>query len=301
MYGKRRLRRIGKICTDAGCERQESSMARRDGRNAARYWWDPHVRGLSLLHADFTDHEYRPHSHEAFVVAVTERGGAVIKSRGCVAAAHPAALFVFNPAEPQSTWMGRSTRWRYRAFYLTRSAIGDLARDLGITAVPQFTRTALDDAGLIEDFLSLHHSLGDCRDRFEASQLMVGTFGRLFARHGSGGGRIDAAPEDRAICRRVTDLMRERYAEPLRLEDLAVAAGMTIFQLIGLFKRTVGLTPHVYLTQVRLNMACRQLRHGTPIADVASASGFYDQSALTNHFRRSYGITPLQFAAAVRD
>jgi AraC-like DNA-binding protein len=276
-------------------------MARNDGRNAARYWWDPHVRGLSLLHADFTDHEYRPHSHEAFVVAVTERGGAIIKSRGCVEAAHPAALFVFNPAEPQSTWMGRSTRWRYRAFYLTRSAIGDLALGLGVSALPHFTLTALDDADLIEDFLALHHALDEGRDLFEARQLMVGTFGRLFARHGSGGGHIDAAPEDRAICRRVTDLMRERYAEPLRLEDLAVAAGMTVFQLIGLFKRTIGLTPHVYLTQVRLNMACRQLRHGMPIADVASASGFYDQSALTNHFRRSYGITPLQFAAAARD
>jgi AraC-like DNA-binding protein len=301
IYAERRSQGIGENCTDAGGERQETSMARRDGRNAARYWCDPHVRGLSLLHADFTDHEYRPHSHEALVVAVTERGGAIIKSGGCVEAAHPAALFVFNPAEPQSTWMGRSTHWRYRAFYLTRSAIGDLAQDLGIAAVPHFTRAAFDDGDLIEDFLSLHQILDDCRDLFEARQLMVGTFGRLFARHGSGGGHIDAAPEDRAICRRVTDLMRERYAEPLRLEDLAAAAGTTIFQLISLFKRTVGLTPHVYLTQVRLSMACHHLRRGMPIADAATATGFYDQSALTNHFRRSYGISPMQFAAAVRD
>jgi AraC-like DNA-binding protein len=56
----------------------------------------------------------------------------------------------------------------------------------------------------------------------------------------------------------------------------------------------------LYLTQVRLNMACRHLRRGMPIADVAAATGFYDQSALTNHFRRSYGITPLQFATAAR-
>lgn len=276
-------------------------MARRDGRNAARYWCDPHVRGLSLLHADFTTHEYRPHSHEALVVAVTERGGAMIKSRGCVAPAHPAALFVFNPVEPQSAWMGRSSSWRYRAFYLTRSAIADLARGLGVTGAPGFTGNVFDDADLTADFLLLHRALDDGRDLFRANQLMIDTFGRLFARHGSGGGHIDAAPEDRAICQRVTDLMRARYAEPLRLEDLAAAACMTIFQLIGLFKRTVGLTPHVCLTQVRLNMACHHLRCGMPIADVATTTGFYDQSALTNHFRRSYGISPMQFAAAVRD
>ena len=45
-------------------------------------------------------------------------------------------------------------------------------------------------------------------------------------------------------------------------------------------------------------MACRHLRRARPLADVASDVGFYDQSALTNHFKRCYGITPLQFARA---
>ena len=92
--------------------------------------------------------------------------------------------------------------------------------------------------------------------------------------------------------------MREEYAADLRLEDLAAGVGLTTFQLIGLFKRTVGLTPHAYLTQVRLGMACRHLRHAVTPAEVANAVGFYDQSALNKHFKRCYGITPLQFAKA---
>jgi AraC-like DNA-binding protein len=40
------------------------------------------------------------------------------------------------------------------------------------------------------------------------------------------------------------------------------------------------------------------MRRGTPIAEAAAAVGFYDQSALTRHFKRSYGITPLQYARA---
>ena len=74
--------------------------------------------------------------------------------------------------------------------------------------------------------------------------------------------------------------------------------GLTTFQLIGLFKRVTGLTPHAYLTQVRLSMACRHLRDSRPIAEIATEVGFYDQSALTKHFKRCYGITPLQFARA---
>ncbi|HKF72799.1 MAG TPA: helix-turn-helix transcriptional regulator, partial [Stellaceae bacterium] len=78
-------------------------------------------------------------------------------------------------------------------------------------------------------------------------------------------------------------------AEPSGVVEAVVDAG---------FRRTTGLTPHAYLMQVRLGAACRGLRRGLPIADVAAASGFYDQSALTRHFKRCYGITPRQFARA---
>jgi AraC-like DNA-binding protein len=127
---------------------------------------------------------------------------------------------------------------------------------------------------------------------------LIGAFGRLFQRHGSGRDRIKVPPNDRLLLARVIERMQAEYATNLRLEDLAADVGLTTFQIIGLFKRTVGLTPHAYLTQVRLNMACRQLRHAPVLADVAPAVGFYDQSALNKHFKRCYGITPLQFARA---
>lgn len=273
-------------------------MARVDPRNTTQYWWDRHTSGLSLMRADFTTHEYPPHTHEAFVVAVTEQGGSVIKSRGKVEEADGAALFIFNPAEPHAGWMGWSRLWRYRSLYLAKSAIATLAAELGIADLPYFTENLFRDADLIEGFLSLHRALEQGRDALHERELLVGTFGELFQRHGSGGGRIQAAPRDQALLRAAIDQMRERYAEDLRLEDLAESVGLTTFQLIGLFRRTTGLTPHAYLTQIRLNAACRGLRTGLAIADVAATSGFYDQSALTRHFKRCYALTPRQFARA---
>ena len=59
-------------------------MPRIDPKNLSRYWWDRHTPGLSLMHADFSTQEYPPHTHDGFVIAVTETGGSVIKSRGVV-------------------------------------------------------------------------------------------------------------------------------------------------------------------------------------------------------------------------
>ena len=273
-------------------------MPRTDPYNSTQYWWDRHLRGLSLLQADFTTHEYPPHTHEALVVAVTEHGGSVVKSRGQVEEATPATLFVFNPAEPHAGWMGWSERWQYRSLYLTREALDRVADGLGITDVPYFTRNTFTDRDLIDAFLAMHCALEKGRDVFCERELLVGTFGKLFRRHGSGRDNIKLPPTDRQLLARVIERMRAEYATNLRLEDLAEGVGLTTFQLIGLFKRTVGLTPHAYLTQIRLNMACRQLRHGPVLADVAAAVGFYDQSALNKYFKRCYGITPLQFARA---
>ena len=273
-------------------------MARIDPRNSTQYWWDRHFTGLSLLRADFTTHEYPPHTHDALVVAVTEQGGSIIKSRGEVKEAHTSTLFVFNPTEPHAGWMGWSERWRYRSLYLTREALDRVARELGIEAVPYFTRNMFGDPDLINGFLAMHRAIEQGRDVFRERELLVGTFGRLFLRHGSGGGRIEPAPRDRMLLNRVIERMRADYANDLRLEELAASVGLTTFQLIGLFKRTTGLTPHAYLTQIRLGMACRRLRHSRAIAEVATDVGFYDQSALTRHFKRCYGITPLQFARA---
>jgi AraC-like DNA-binding protein len=273
-------------------------MARVDTRNVSQYWWDRHVSGLSLMCADFTSHDYASHTHDAFVIAVTEQGGAQVRSRGVVDCTHPATLFVSNPEEPQSSWMGRSRRWRYRSMYLTRPAIDVVARGLGISAMPHLPSNFLADADLVERFGALHRALEAGGDRFGEHELLIGAFGSLLRRHGSGGSRIEGAPRDRAIVARVTEVMQARYAESLLLDDLAAVAGLTVYQLIGLFKRTTGTTPHAQLTHVRLNAACRHLRLGYPIAEAATAAGFCDQSALTRHFKRCFGMTPMQFARA---
>jgi AraC-like DNA-binding protein len=273
-------------------------MARRDPRNSTQYWWDRHLAGLSLMRADLTTHEYPLHTHDALVIAVTEQGGSVVRSRGELQDATPSTLFVFNPEEPHGGWLGRSARWQYRSLYLTQSALDGVARDLGIDSVPYFTRNTFGDRDLIRSFLGLHLALEEGRDVFRERELLVESFGRLFERHGSGRRRLPPAPRDQFLFERVKERMVADHATELRLDELAADNGLTTFQLIGLFKRVTGLPPHAYLTQIRLGMACRHLRRAAAPAEIAAAVGFYDQSALNRHFKRCYGITPLQFARA---
>ena len=257
--------------------------------------------GLSLLCADFTTHEYPVHIHDSLMIAVTEAGGSQIKASGVADEAHTAALLVVNPAEPHSSRMNGSDHWRYRSFYLERSAIEDVLDGLGLSELPRFSRNILKDRDLIGGFLGLHRALEDGRtDQFRRRELLVATFSQLASRYGGRGGRMPLPPRDRVVLNSVIEVMRDCYPEHLTLQDLAVVAGLTQFQLRGLFRKGVGMTPHAYLTQIRLAAARGQLRQATPVATAAISSGFYDQSALTRHFKRCYGITPLQYVRAVQ-
>ncbi len=133
-------------------------------------------------------------------------------------------------------------------------------------------------------------------------ELLFSTFGRLYQRHGSGGGRIEPPPQDRVLLQIVIDLIHDRHAQDLLLDELSSAVALTPFQLIGLFKRCLGLTPHTYLTQVRLRRACHYLRRGMPIAHVAAATrSTMIRARSTKQFKRCYGMTPLQFAKAAAE
>ncbi|WP_026869588.1 AraC family transcriptional regulator [Inquilinus limosus] len=276
-------------------------MARIDRLNIAHYWRDRTVPGLNLMQADFRTREYPPHRHEALVIAVTEFGGSMIKARGVTEpATTDQALFVFNPVEPHAGWMGQSRRWLYRALYLEEAALTEVARSLGVEELTYFTRTAFADRDLVAGFLALHRALQAGRDPLLEREWLVSTFGTLFRRYGGGERRIAPGPRDRARLRAAIQIIQERLGGTISLADLGEALGLTQYQVISLFKRTTGLTPHAYVTQLRVDRASRYLAQGLPIAKVAVASGFYDQSALTKHFKRCHGITPLQFAEASR-
>ena len=91
--------------------------------------------------------------------------------------------------------------------------------------------------------------------------------------------------------------MHENYAQELSLSDIAAAAHLSPFHLARVFKQSLGISPHQYLIQLRVNSARWLLSAGAgdrSLAELANAVGFADQSHLTRHFKRVLGVTPRQ-------
>jgi AraC-like DNA-binding protein len=214
------------------------------------------------------------------------------------AEATAAQLLVFNPVEPHAGHMRNTRFWKYRGLYLARPAIDSLLATLGIGRLPGFTRNAFFDPRLIRDFARVHAELDEGHPGL-ARERLIDACGRLFAQHSRDNVREPQGRADRTHVRRTLETIRARFREQLGVEDLAAAVGLSPFQLIRQFNRSTGMPPHAHVLTSRLHYAIHLMRHGAALADAATGAGFYDQSALTRHFRRAYGITPGQYVRAL--
>jgi AraC family transcriptional regulator len=101
--------------------------------------------------------------------------------------------------------------------------------------------------------------------------------------------------------RRARDMIGAHLAHDLSLADVARECELSVSQFARAFKRTTGMPPHRYLLEQRLARARELLRHSPqPLAAIADACGFADQSHFTKVFRKVQGETPGAFRATAR-
>ena len=97
---------------------------------------------------------------------------------------------------------------------------------------------------------------------------------------------------------RARDLADERYREPLVVEDLARAAGLSRAHFIREFRRAFGETPHQYLLTRRLERAATLLRStDRSVLDICTSVGLRSVGSFTTSFHRAYGLTPTAYRA----
>jgi AraC family transcriptional regulator len=85
------------------------------------------------------------------------------------------------------------------------------------------------------------------------------------------------------------------------LTGLAESVGVHPVTLARAFRRAFGCTVGEYVRTLRIERATRQLAEtDLPLAVIALAEGFSDQSHFSNLFRQHNGLSPFQFRRAVR-
>src|SRR5213075_488646 len=98
---------------------------------------------------------------------------------------------------------------------------------------------------------------------------------------------------------RARDLADARYSEPLTVDDLAGAAGLSRAHFSREFRRAFGESPHSYLLTRRLERAAALLRNtDRSVADICMSVGLASVGSFTSSFSRLFGRSPTAYRAS---
>src|SRR3954463_16387013 len=105
------------------------------------------------------------------------------------------------------------------------------------------------------------------------------------------------APPARHLLR-AKDLADARYTEPLGVEEMAAAGGLSRAPFSREFRRAFGESPHGYLLTRRLERAAALLRNTDhSVADICLSVGLRSVGSFTSSFTRTYGMSPTAYRA----
>lgn len=233
------------------------------------------VAGVDTLNATGLRKGFERHFHDTYAFGLILSGVERCEVRRSRQFFEPGAVPMFNPGEVHDGGPATPKGWSYRMVYLDPSLVEG---ERIFPSVQRRDTPARKAVGRVFDAI-------DCGSELGIEEALSGALDILLGK----ADRDCAAP---TALSKVRELIDAHCCEPLRLHGLCQVIGVSPTRLLRGFEAAYGLTPHRYQQSRRIAKARRMILAGTPLAEVASACGYADQSHLNRWFVRIHGTTP---------
>jgi AraC-like DNA-binding protein len=278
--GREALQGLGRLCVDA-----------------AENWIvpAPGAAGMERIEARFHGNAFDLHRHDTYAIGVTLRGVQRFRYRGATYHSLPGQIIVLHPDELHDGGAGTEEGLRYRMLYLEPSLMLDC---LGGASLPFVRDAVLSDRVFRATLLSVLGPLDQELDELFVVDFITQLMQSL-ARHAGQPAKPMAKTAWRAASL-ARHYLEENFARTVRSDELEAITGPDRYALSRHFRASFSTSPHRFLLMRRLQRARRMIEANEPLAQIAIAAGFSDQSHFNRHFKKAFGVTPGRWSALTR-
>ncbi|MBD2057617.1 helix-turn-helix transcriptional regulator [Oculatella sp. FACHB-28] len=209
------------------------------------------------------------------------------------------SLSVIHPGEMHTgrDIEDRQTAATFRMLYISSNAATSIASDVVEKEIntPFFAEPIILNVELAQHYLEFHKATQGLTSRLEQDSLLQSLIAQLVVNHTNAAVELRPTGSERKATQRVREYLQNQYGENVTLNRLAEIAGLSSYYLSRVFKAEVGISLKQYQSQIRINRAKILISQGISLQQVATDTGFVDQSHLTHHFKRFVQTTPGQY------
>ena len=255
----------------------------------------PDLNGIERMEAWFHGPVFDPHRHDTYAIGVTLSGVQSFHYRGAERHSLPGQLMVLHPYEVHDGGAGTDTELRYHMLYLEPSLLADA---MGGAPLPFVPEAVVDDAAFRTTLAGAFDELDRGLDPLFVDDFVAELAGFLL-RHANRPDKV-LGKTAWSAANRARDYLRENALELVRSDALEAVTGLDRYALSRHFRAAFSTSPHRFLLMRRLEQAKRMMRADMPLAEIAAAAGFSDQSHFNRQFKKAFGLTPGRWSSLIR-
>lgn len=272
-----------------------------------KIWQSPHFNKIELLHATYVTQSFPRHFHDCYAIGVIEKGVLGFNYLNKKNIALPGNINIAIPGESHDGFSPTEQGWTYRMFYIKTDLMQQIFSELSKKQdIPCFSTGVIEDKEIAAQLLQLHIMLELNETSLLGQEtILIDSLSKLTLRFAEDcsfdykfGDKLGG--EHKAISL-IKDYIESNYHNNFSINDLAQIANLSPYYLTRVFSQEVGLPPHAFLTQVRINKAKSLLTSKNSIAQIAYQTGFVDQSHFTRAFKKIVGVSPGQYSKNIQD
>jgi AraC-like DNA-binding protein len=202
---------------------------------------------------------------------------------------------VLHPDETHDGHAGTEVGFHYRILYVEPGAIRDALADERRT-LPFVRDTVSNNRRIVAAIAPALADLDGPIEELQRDQVIASLADALVAADPSLPPKRLSA-RDWVAVDRAREMLDGNLTDGVTSAELEAATGQTRYSLARHFRACLGTSPYRYLVMRRLDRARVLIQKGDSLAHAAAASGFADQSHMTRHFHRGYGLSPGRWIA----
>ena len=245
------------------------------------------AEGIERLEAHFHGQAFSPHRHDTYAIGITLSGVQTFRFRGEQWHCLPGQCHILHPDEMHDGAAGTDEGFGYRIVYIDPSLIQEALRG---SPLPFAEHPVVDVARLREGCAFEIWDLDEDIDEVARIELVI-VAAKLLV-DASSGGTEKSGPLALGRLARVRDLIAACPTERRSMDELEGLSGLDRWTLARQFRAAFGTSPSRFRTMRQLDHVRRLLKHDMSLAEASVEAGFADQSHMSRHFKRTYGLIP---------
>lgn len=254
-----------------------------------RYSFNSNNRNIEIKRCNNAIHSSKTHFHEEVSIGLIESGSSKTEIEGNIYDLTKNTFLIIPPNISHRCNPENYENWNFKMLYINtewfKSGFNTNSKDIGFDYMKINEKIFLDVVKLIDDIEKGNSTIENESKLLNYISLLLNN-DKLYLDE-------NVSENINSNIRKIKEYVDLNYLEDIRLEDLSNIINISKFYLIKKFNDYYGLSPHQYITNLRINHAKRLLQTNKDFVSVAIESGFYDQSHFIKNFKEYTGVTPM--------